>query len=329
MRIGIIGTGRIASRFLTELGHVEGATASAVFNPHTGSAEKFVGKIQDSVVETMHNAVRGLSLTQIPEAYNELEAFWEKVDAVYIASPHETHYTYTLQALEHGKHVLSEKPFSFSESEVKKVGRQAKSKKLVFMEALKTAYMPGFKQLIEVAYSGIIGDIVQVNSTFTKLVPEDSRELTGEKAGSFIELGSYGMLATFSLLGTNYKAVHFDSLKNEKGIDIYTVAHFDYGCAFATATAGLGVKSEGSLVVSGTKGYITVSAPWWLTKHFEVHFEDPNKIISYENDLKGDGLRYEITEFIKKINAEEIGKDEKMEDISLKMAATFEKFLKK
>ena len=280
MRIGIIGTGRIAGRFLTELEYVEGAKATAVYNPHEGSATRFVGKLQDSVVETMHNAVRGLSLTQLPQACADIDELWDKVDAVYIASPHETHIAYTIEALEHGKHVLCEKPFALNEADAKKAFKLAEKKKLVVMEGLKTAYMPGFRQMLAVAKSGIIGDIVQVNSAFTKLVPEDSRELNGSAAGSFMELGTYGMLATFSLLGTDYKAVHFDSMKNKKGVDLYTVAHFDYGNAFATATAGLGVKSEGSLVISGTKGYITVPAPWWFTKHFEVHFEDASKIIS-------------------------------------------------
>lgn len=327
MRIGIIGTGRIAGKFLTELEYVEGATVSAVYNPHEGSATRFVGKLQDSVVETMKNAVRGLSLTQLPQACADISEFWDMVDAVYIASPHETHIAYTIEALEKDKHVLCEKPFALNEADAKKAFKLAEKKGLIVMEGLKTAYMPGFRQMLQVAKSGVIGDIVQVNSTFTKLVPEDSRELNGKEAGSFIELGTYGMLATFSLLGTNYKAVHFDSMKNKKGVDLYTVAHFDYGNAFATATAGLGVKSEGSLVVAGTKGYITVPAPWWYTKHFEVHFEDANKVISYDDELKGDGLRYEIREFVDRAQ-NKVAPEVDNEPLSIAMAATMAKFKK-
>ncbi len=300
MRFGIIGTGRIAERFIKELEHVKGASVSCVYNPHSGRAAEFVGSRQDAIVGTYGNAVGGLSRFELPEPTDDIERLWELTDAIYIASPHETHYVYTQQALEQGKHVLCEKPMGLTEENTEELFKLASQKKLILMEGLKTAYMPGFRQMLGVAKSGIIGDIVQVNATFTKLTPETGREFKGEAAGSFIELGSYGMLAIFSLLGTDYKAVHFDSFNNTQGVDTYTVAHFDFGNAFATATAGLGVKSEGSLVVAGTKGYITVPAPWWLTKHFEVHFEDPKKIIAYDDEMEGDGLRYEIRAFLDK-----------------------------
>lgn len=300
MRIGIIGSGRIVRRFISEKNFVDGVVVTAIYNPHPGSAERFVGALQDEVVGIYGSAVGGLSRVQLPQPLDDIDAFWNLVDGVYIASPHETHFAYTKQALEHGKHVLCEKPLTLNEKDAKALFKLADSKKLVLMEALKTAYMPGFEKLVEVAKSGVIGDIVQVNGTFTKLVPTDSRELNGDAAGSFVELGTYGMLAVFSLLGTKFKAVHFDSLRNKKGVDTFTVAHFDYGKGFATATAGLGVKSEASLVVAGTEGYIKVPPRWWFTKHFEVHFEDPNKIISYDEPLEGDALRYEIKAFVER-----------------------------
>ena len=323
IRFGMIGTGRIARRFLKEIEHVDGAKVTVVFNPHGSSAKEFVSRIQDDIVTLMPSAVSGLTRFSLPEAVDNIDEMWDKVDAVYIASPHSTHVDYIKQALEHGKHVLCEKPMALKEADAKKVFELAAKKGLVLMEGMKTAYMPGFSHLCDAAKSGVIGDIVHVRAAFTKLVPEQSREYTDDAAGSFKELGSYGMLAMFSILGLDYKDVRFETMRNKDGVDIFTVADFKYDKAYGSVTTGIGVKSEGSLVVSGTKGYIVVPAPWWYIKHYEVHFEDPNRIISYDEELEGDGLRYEIREFVARAAGREASAD--YEAISIAMAKVMEK----
>ena len=325
IRIGMIGTGRIAKRFIKELEHVEGASVPCVFNPHGASANEFVSRLQDDIAGTVPNAVNGISRFSLPEPFNKIDEIWDKIDAVYIASPHGTHMAYIMQALKHGKNVLCEKPMSLKKADVIKAYEYANDKSLVLMEGLKTAYMPGFKNLLEVIETGVIGDVVHVKATFTKLVSKYGREYTDNDAsGSFLELGSYGMLAVFSILGVDYTALSFETVRNEDSVDIYTIAEFKYKKSFGTVTTGIGVKSEGSLVIAGTEGYIVVQAPWWLTNHFEVHFEDPNKVISYDNELKGDGLRYEINEFVARINEEKASVD--LEKMSIAMAGVVESY---
>jgi hypothetical protein len=85
------------------------------------------------------------------------------------------------------------------------------------------------------------------------------------------------------------------------GVDIYTKVVLNYPHATASATLGLGVKTEGNLVISGTKGYVYVPAPWWLTSFFEVRYEDQTENKKYFYSYDGDGLRYEIQEFISMI----------------------------
>jgi choline-phosphate cytidylyltransferase len=75
-----------------------------------------------------------------------------------------------------------------------------------------------------------------------------------------------------------------------------------YSKGIATATCGLGVKSEGRLLIAGTKGYILAEAPWWKTTYFEVHYEDPGKVEKYSEVFLGDGLRYEISDFLSMMN---------------------------
>ena len=82
----------------------------------------------------------------------------------------------------------------------------------------------------------------------------------------------------------------------------YTKINLKYENAMATSCIGIGVKKEGDLVISGTKGYIYVPAPWWKTEYFEIRFEDLSKIQKYFSKFDGDGLRYELSDFINAIN---------------------------
>ena len=152
-----------------------------------------------------------------------LEKLYDQTDAVYIASPHETHYAYAKSALEAGKHVLCEKPLCLRRAEAEELFALAEAKGLVLMEAIKTAYCPGFLQLCGVARSGFIGEIINVESCFTKLVPHGSREWTDPRCGgSFTELGSYVLLPIVKLLGTENLRVSFDSILAENGVDLFT-----------------------------------------------------------------------------------------------------------
>lgn len=288
LRIGVIGSGRIANRFYTEAKYVSGVNVEGVYNPHIESALSY---------KERH---------QLKFGTDQLQELFDQVDAVYIASPHETHAAYIRQALEQKKHVLCEKPMTLSGAEAEELFKLAKSNGCILMEAIKTAYCPGFQQLLGIARSGVIGSIRDVEACFTKLENPQSRELTDtEYGGSFLELGSYPLLAVTKLLGTEFKDVRFETIRGENGIDLYTKAYFQYKNAFATAKTGLGVKSEGQLIISGTKGYILVQAPWWKTQDIEVRYENPEQNEKFFYKFLGDGLRYEIGDFVAAINGNE------------------------
>ncbi|MCM1154153.1 MAG: Gfo/Idh/MocA family oxidoreductase [Ruminococcus flavefaciens] len=309
-RIGIIGTGRIANRFVPEAALVSGVNTRCVYNPHWESAEKFADKW-------------GI------DAYKDIEDFFAASDIVYIASPHETHYTYIKQALEHGCHVLCEKPICLKRTQAEEVFRLARERGLVLFEGIKTAYCPGFAKLLGIACSGAIGNIRGVEACFTKLEDENKRELVDNVyGGSFTELGSYCLLPIIKLFGQAYKEVRFESIKDERGIDLYTKVHMQYENGLATATCGLGVKSEGKLLVSGTSGYIAVEAPWWKTSYFEVHHENPNDIERFSERFLGDGLRYEICDMLSMINGDTKKNFKLTRGDSETMAGIMERFLK-
>jgi len=281
-RIGVIGSGRIAHRFVPETKVVNGAEVVAVLNPEKEKAEAFA---------KMH----GL------EAFTEFEEFIQKVDAIYVASPHLSHYDYAKRSLEAGKHVLCEIPFVLSKEQALELYRLAEEKNLVLMEASKTAYCPAFGHIVTLVKSGIIGDVVDVKASLSKMVPPPTRELDATQAGgAMTEHAPLTLMAIIKLLGIDWKDVNFHS-RMENGVDIYTKGVLNYPHATSSFTLGIGVKTEGNLVISGTKGYIYVPAPWWLTDFFEVRYEDQTKNKKYFYSYDGEGLRYEIQEWLSMI----------------------------
>ncbi len=312
VRVGIVGTGRIAPRFIAESKYVSGLSIECAYNPDKKSAEKFQKKHEIKV---------------FTDDYDE---FLKYVDAVYIASPNETHYMYAKKAIYNKKHVLSEKPLAFTKIESVELYERASKKGVVLMEAIKAAYCPGFQQLINVAKSGKIGELCDIEACFTRLADPDSREMTDEMyGGAFLEFGPSTLLPVIKLLGTDYIDMCIDSITDEKGLDIYTKVNIKYQRSFATIKTGVGVKTEGQLVVSGTKGYIVAPSPWWLMRQFDVRYEDANKVEHYEPTFQGDGLRYEIGDFISKINGTD-KKDYKLTaQESIAMSDFIEKFMAK
>lgn len=310
VRIGVIGTGRIAVRFVPEAKYVSGVMVNSVYNPNLDSAKEFGDKFELDV------------------ATDKLDEFFESIDAVYIASPHETHYPYAKMALECGKHVLCEKPLAFKKAEAEELFALARKNEKVLLEAIKTAYCPGFVQMVGIAKSGVIGKICDVEACFTRLTDASMRERVDAKyGGGFTEFGSHTLLPIMKLMGTDYKDVRFDSIKDENGIDLYTKASFVYEHGMALSKSGVGVKSEGQLLISGTKGYILAESPWWLTQYFEVRFEDPNKKERYFSKFLGQGLRYEISDFAYMINGHQGRSFKFTEEESIAMAGVMERFL--
>ena len=283
IKIGIVGSGRIAKRFVPETKVVNGIEVKTVYDPNKDSADAFA---------------EFFGLSVFSDDYN---VFLKDIDAVYIASPHLSHYQYVKDALIAGKHVLCEIPFVLSGIQAKELYDYAESHDLVLLEASKTAYCPAFCHITTLVKSGVIGDVVDVKASLSKMVSAPTRELdAGEAGGAMNEHAPLTLMAIIKLLGIDYTNVRFYS-KVENGVDVYTKADIIYPHATSSITLGIGVKTEGNLVISGTKGYIYVPAPWWLTSFFEVRYEDQSKNKKYFYSYDGEGLRYEIQEFISMI----------------------------
>lgn len=282
VRLGIIGCGRVARRFPDEAAVVNGINVVADF-------------------DVDYEAAVGLSkLNANIKPYHSLDEMLRNVDAVYIAAPHLSHGDLIQKALDCGIHVLCETPMVLNGNEAKELFELAEKKGVVLMEANKTAHCPAFNHLIVMIKSGVIGDVVDIEASLSKLWDDNKtlREFDPHQAGgSMYELGSYPLLPIVRLLGCEPLNLNLYSRMTE-GVDMYTKGVFRYPHATSSFKVGLGVKTEGNLVISGTKGYAYVSAPWWKTDYFELRYEDQNLNKKFFYKWDGAGLRYEIQEFI-------------------------------
>ena len=309
VKIGILGCGRVAYRFPIEAEVVSGIQVVAAYDIDVKQAQKFSSQFEHVTT------------------FIEQEAFYNAVDAVYIATPHLAHYDNIKNALLHKKHVLCETPMVLKGGQAKELYKIAEQMGVILMEANKTAHCPAFNHLIVLIKSGLIGDVVDIEASLSQLLDKSGREFDAKQAGgALFEQGSYPLLPIFRLLGINYEDLTLFS-RMENGVDIYTRGVFRYDNATCSFKVGLGVKTEGNLVISGTKGYAYVPAPWWKTDYFELRYEDQNENKKFFYKWDGYGLRYEIQEFVSCILNHRFSSARLRRRESIQMASVMEQFV--
>lgn len=287
--LGFVGESPIINKIERESKYVNGLVAGKVF--------------------TLNDRFLSDSLKDQARQTSSFDELLDASDALYIISAPELHYSQIKQALERGKHVLCESPVTLRPEEWRELKALAAEKKVVLLDAIKTAYSMAYNRLLLLAKSGIIGDIVSVDTSCTSLLEFDpTQDINQEQLewNSVCAWGPTAMLPIFQLLGTDYvsKSIVTRFVDEERSYDAFTSIMFIYPHAVASLKVGQGVKSEGEMVVSGTKGYIYVPAPWWKTDYFEVRYEDPHNNKRYFYQLDGEGLRYELLSFLKTIRLE-------------------------
>jgi len=276
-----LGSSPIIKKFIRECHHVNGIEVTGIYSQN-------LSDLEDDLFITQN--------------YEEL---LEQVDAVYVVSLPDLHYEHIKLALKKRKHVLCEAPITLTKIQNNELFEMAKKRNCVLMDSLKTAYSTAYSRLLLLAKSGKIGRILSVDATATSLrdINEIQENQIGQTWNSICAWGPTALLPIFQLLGTEYKQKTIVSkfLNKEKSCDLFSKIEFVYNDAVASAKVGKGVKSEGELIISGTKGYIYVPSPWWKTDYFEIRYENPADNKRYFYQLEGEGLRYEIVAFIKAI----------------------------
>lgn len=285
LRLGYVGKRVLVEKYLRESAFVNGVAPTCVM---LDPGEQLDGGTAAEV-----------------EQMDDFSQVLECCDAVYLASHPDLHYAHIRQAFDARRHVLCESPVAPSRQECKELQALAHEKGLVLADAIKTAYATAYHRMLLLAESGHIGRVISVRAVCTSLADlrsDDAWQVSG-KWSSSKAWGPAALLPVLQLLGCDYHSADFirADLSGHESFDAFGEVRLAYEGGYGEAVFGKAAKSEGSLVISGTDGYIYVPAPWWKTDYFEVRKEDPSQSRRYFFQLDGEGIRNELVEFARAV----------------------------
>lgn len=284
IKFGIIGSGRYIPRIARESKYVNGIELTALC-----STDKYE-------IDSAFDDIKKV---------NSFDKLMECCDAIYIQTNPKLHYEQIKEALNKKIHVICESPIALTKDECKELFALAKKNNCILMDAIKTAYSTAYTRLMLLIKCGIVGKVVSIDAVCTSLAVSEQEKLDNykDKWNSMCSWGPTALLPILQTLGTEYEDKKINTLffNKENNYDGFTNINFTYKNAIASLQVGKGIKSEGELIITGTKGYIYVPAPWWKTEYFEIRREDPTQNKRYFYQLDGEGIRYELVSFIKAI----------------------------
>ncbi len=281
--VGLVGESSILNKFINECQFVNGITISGVCSEN---------------VTDFSDEVRNL-----PMVTTNLDELIDVSDAMYIVSHPTKHYEQVRKAILAGKHVLCESPIALSFKDYEELNKLALQNGVILADSIKTAYSTAYSRMLLLVKGGIIGEVKSIDTTCTSL--SDLERRSGKPSpytwNSICAWGPTAMLPIFQLLGVEDVTRQMTSHLIATDFDSFTKISFIYSNAVASLKVGKGVKSEGELIISGTKGYVYVPAPWWKTDYFEIRYENSQNNKRYFYQLDGEGIRYQIVSFLKSI----------------------------
>lgn len=282
-----------------------GLVGSASFLNKLYNESKYVNGIKIVGIHTTATSMLDSELAKSLYITEDLNELISRCDALYFITSPVSRYESVKAALINGKHVLCEAPICTSAKDWQSLKELASNNGCILMDAIRTAYSTAFSRLLVLVKSGKIGDVVSVDATCTSLRKINNNEINNPDSAwnSICTWGPAALLPIFYLLGTEYEQKTISSRIIGNYYDLFTKVAFTFPHAVASIKVGQGVKSEGELIISGTKGYVYVPAPWWKTDYFELRFENPADNKRYFYQLDGEGIRNELVTFIKCISS--------------------------
>lgn len=245
IRWGILGCGRIANKFASDLRLVEDGRLSAIASRDTAKLESFSEKYK-------------------PEcAFNTYEALVKcaDVDAVYVATPHGLHYEHVMLCLRNRKAVLCEKAFALNLAHAREMVEFARRHEVFLMEAFWTKFLPQYEKVMEIIRSGKIGEIKLIQSDFGFKAPEPKAQRLFDPllgGGSLLDIGIYPVFLAQSILGKPTQ-VHAFITPYESGVDEQCVMTMKFaGGALAVLSSTFAVETPVEAVIAGTEGRIVM-----------------------------------------------------------------------
>lgn len=278
---GIIGTGNIANQMAIALNSVKEANLISVLSRSEQNARKFAKryKLQDYA--------------------SNIDSFLlnDKIDIVYIATPHPNHYSETLKCLEYNKHVLCEKPIAMNSVQSNEMYRKAIEKHVLLMEAMWTLCFPAIKKIKELIMDGEIGKIKYVEAKFCFKTRGNKNGRHLNKAlggGALLDVGVYPIYFAQTLLNDYPHEIHSLADIGKTGVDELSSYYLKYeNGAIANLTSSVKTRAAQNALVCGTRGYIEVPM-FWNPNRFTLYKKDEKKTFKFKR--LGNGYSYEVLE---------------------------------
>lgn len=280
MKVGIIGTGKIAKTMVKTIAGMSGVECYAVSSRSLERADMFA-KDQG-----------------VTKAYGSYEAMLEdpEVDLVYVATPHSEHYKHAKLCIEHGKPSLVEKPFTVNAKEAKEILELAKEKQVFITEAIWTRYMPSRKMINEIIESGEIGEVTAIDANLGYRNCDLQRMKDPALAGgALLDLGVYPLNFASMIMGNHIKKTVSHVKLTDLGVDEQNVMILEYESgAVATLRSTMLSDTDQTGYVYGTDGYLLVNninnvtdiEVYGKRKKLKNTLRTPGQITGYEYEVQ-------------------------------------------
>lgn len=279
---GILATGGIAAAFTADL-RVAGLRVAAVGSRTEERARAFADE---------HG---------IPSAHGSWEALAADpaVDVVYVATPHPAHAEAARVVLEHGKHVLVEKPFTLNEAEARGVLDLARDRGLIALEAMWTRWLPHMLEIHEAIGSGAIGEPQVLIADHTQSLPTDPHHRLNDPqlgGGALLDLGVYPVSFAHDLFGEPVD-LEFAATTTPTGVDqrvSMTLVHESDAHSVLTTASNLAGPNRAAIL--GTGGSIEIE-PTWMSASGWTLFDGGHRTIRTSRPaIEGRGMQYQALE---------------------------------
>ncbi|WP_339662682.1 Gfo/Idh/MocA family oxidoreductase [uncultured Polaribacter sp.] len=281
IRWGIIGLGKIANKFATDLATIEDAELVAVASRSQEKSDEFAKK---------HNSKKAYN------SYLDL-AKDADVDAVYIATPHSFHKEHSILCLKNKKAVLCEKPFAMNLQEVEEMIAVAKENNVLLMEALWTYFLPHYTYVLESLKNEKFGKLLKLEADFgfSRAFDTNSRLFKKEVGGgSLLDIGIYPIFAALSTLGkpTTIKA---DATFFDNGADSACNMTFNYNDSEAILKSTLVEDTATEATFTCERGIIKINSMFHMPTTVTITENGKDEIIDF--NYKTIGYNFETIHF--------------------------------
>jgi predicted dehydrogenase len=279
VRWGVIGAGDTSTRFAQGLKHVKGAELTHVWTRRLTAAEAFTSDYGG-----------------VPVA--ELELLLDaQIDAVYIATHPDSHHAYAMAALKAGKHVLCEKPSMLNGKQLDEVLLAARSRGLLFMEAMKTPFFPLYRSLREYLEQDPIGQIgfVRAGSSLAGIPVEHPVFSVNLGGGSLLAIAPYEAFLALDWLGPLKRLETLGEI-GESGVDTFASLQTRHLHGISQLHCGLGLHGHGDALLAGPLGNVAIPAKWWNPTHATIRYVD-GRTIELDEPFVSGGFQYETEHF--------------------------------